>query len=208
KALQQAGGVGCVYELFPSVLDVFTADMKTLLVLIGLVSFVDVQGFCPWCPWRPGRPIPSKRQETDPSTQVYDVITETLTKARAGMNSTDLIEAAETVSSLADANRKEVSDEEINTLINEIASSFDGANAVSALFDDTLNFEKSKLESAFRLWSGLLEKGKQLIAQGKPDDGVLGAISKTAKAITTIIKDIGEIITYVERVQQSGKMDS
>ncbi|CAL1542389.1 unnamed protein product [Lymnaea stagnalis] len=100
--------------------------MKTLLTVMILVSISHAlliwSGSKRFINWRIDRQADRKEQDTDLSNEVYDVITDTLTKAREGMNATDLFTASETVSSLADAHRKEVPAEEIDDLIKKIST--------------------------------------------------------------------------------------
>lgn len=132
-----------------------------------------------------------------------------LDKAKKGIQSDDLEEEAEKIAIAAEEfleeDRGTVNDEDVESLIDDVASEFEGEESVSALFgEDPLEYEEESLEVALKLLDGLAEKAQELSDEDEPLKNVVAAIARTAESIVEITQDT-EGISVVYEGSQTGE---
>ncbi|CAL1542381.1 unnamed protein product [Lymnaea stagnalis] len=129
---------------------------------------------------------------------VFDLIFETLKSASKGTTSSELASAARTVIKDSDALSGDASAQDVDNIIQEVAESINSSTVITSLFDDDLNFDAKVINDALALWKGLALRGLELSKSSKPTGHVMAAISKTAKVIEAVLRDIDEIVNYEE----------
>ncbi|GFO27595.1 hypothetical protein PoB_005410000 [Plakobranchus ocellatus] len=112
-----------------------------------------------------------------------------------------------TADSGVDSMGEEVDAAKVQAAIDEAASSFSGAVAVSALFDEPLVYEASKMDAALCLLNNLSHRAKDQERAGEPSQATLAAISMTSQAIQYILTDTVGIVTSTVGLVNSIKVD-
>ncbi|XP_005107931.2 uncharacterized protein LOC101864092 [Aplysia californica] len=162
-------------------------------------------------PWS-GPLVVSRRNAEAPgvASLVADV-NAMLEKAKKGIKADDLEKGAENIGEAAEAIKEaeggEENTEDVKKLIDDVANTFNGATAVSALFDGPLDFESSKLDSALNLLNGLSQEAQELSAAGKPLTDVMSAIEMTAGAIEDITEDAVDMVVLFETAKEEEKQE-
>ncbi|XP_005106201.1 uncharacterized protein LOC101860765 isoform X2 [Aplysia californica] len=127
-------------------------------------------------------------------TSLFDAISELLVKARQGIDVGELANETEQIKQMAAVIRGEtgvaVNSEKVHQIINDVASTFNRATSISALFDDPMDFQVSKMDSALLLLNGLAAKAQEMQKSGEPLQDVMAAIEMTCSAIEEVSEDI------------------
>jgi len=147
-----------------------------------------------------GGPVVVSRRDAGEAdvTSLVGAVEDLLGKAKKGMTVEELGSEAEVIRQMAatieQATTEEVDEQKVKEEIAAVAGKFNGATSVSALFDGPMDFEASKMDSAFHLLDGLASKAKELQEAGEPVQNVVAAIAMTAAAIEDISKDVVDIV--------------
>ncbi|KAH9498331.1 hypothetical protein Btru_006567 [Bulinus truncatus] len=152
--------------------------------------------FCllPLCACKPSDVV--VRDASDPRPdKVFDLISETLGKATAGIPTSDLVEAAKEVKSLADNLVGEVSAQDVNKLIKEISETVGTTTAISEILEDNMTYNSELLNDFLAIWTKLVEKGRAQKESGS-NDLVFAAISKVSGAIRSVVGNIVDVVKF------------
>ncbi|GFO27608.1 hypothetical protein PoB_005411300 [Plakobranchus ocellatus] len=149
----------------------------------------------------------SEKEQPD----LYSQIDAMLSAARNGIAAYEMGQLAaqiqRTADSALDSIGGEVDAAKVQTAIDEAASSFSGAVAVSALFDEPLVYEASKMNAALYLLNNLSHRAKDQERAGESSQASLAAISMTSQAIQDILTDTVGIVTSSLGSGNSKKVD-
>ncbi|CAL1542382.1 unnamed protein product [Lymnaea stagnalis] len=126
--------------------------------------------------------------------KIFDIVDE----VSKGINATKLAQVSQTIKAQADALTGQVTEQEVNDVINEAAAPIDSISATSALFEDTENlmFDIRRIDFALKLLKNLAEEGKKRSDAGQSIDAVAAAISKTSNVLNLILPDFVQTFIY------------
>ncbi|GFN97425.1 hypothetical protein PoB_002393100 [Plakobranchus ocellatus] len=139
---------------------------------------------------------------------LYSFVDSLLASAKNGVSADELGQKARQIQkeadSIVDSHGGKVEAANVQTAIDEAATSISGAVAISSLFDEPLIYEASKLDAALCLLNSLNSKAKAADGSDEPALAVVAAMSMTAQAIQDIVEDSVAIITHqhVEKAQE------
>ncbi|XP_012942332.1 uncharacterized protein LOC101863370 [Aplysia californica] len=114
-----------------------------------------------------GPTVVSRRGAEGPDvSSLVSSIQALLEKAKNGIDVGELVADADKIGEMAgaieDGTDQEVDPEKVRQIIDDVANTFNGATSVSALFDNPMDFDASKMDSALHLLDGLAAKAQEI----------------------------------------------
>ncbi|XP_012942334.1 uncharacterized protein LOC106012812 [Aplysia californica] len=147
-----------------------------------------------------GGPIVASRRDAEGPdvSSLVSSIQELLEKAKKGIDVGELVADADKIGEMAgaieDGTEQEVDPEKVREVIDDVANKFNGATSVSALFDDPMDFDASKMDSALHLLDGLAAKAQEMQESGESLKDVLAAVEMTCLSMEDIGEDVEDFV--------------
>ncbi|XP_055869696.1 uncharacterized protein LOC129923333 [Biomphalaria glabrata] len=181
-----------------------------VIMLILTLSLASLTSGSPLC-WR--RFCGKRAEEHDQTNaeiitrQIVTLVQDTLSKAATGIQAKDLTKAVKEVKVLYDRLIINIADEDVKSLINEIAKKIGATPATSAIFEDQITYDANVLNDYLNIWDNLAQSANDKEATKQNVDIILAAISKVSSAIENIIQELNEMTSILKKTDSNGSVD-